>query len=58
VKEFCCGDVVPGCTKMFRFRTDDEILGAVAEHARVDHALAEVPAALVAQVRGAIRLAA
>ena len=53
MKEFACGDVVPGCTA--RFSGDvDGILGQVAAHARADHGLHDVPPALVAQVLAAI----
>ncbi len=54
MKQFCCGDVVPGCTATFRGTTDDEILNQVGQHARRDHGLTEVPAALISQVRAHI----
>lgn len=50
MKTFSCGAVVPGCTATFRAPTDDDILGQVAEHARRDHGLTEIPAELVEQV--------
>ena len=53
MKQFSCGDVVPGCRRTFR-GTEDDVLAAVAEHARVDHGLAAVPVELVEQVRGAM----
>ncbi|WP_432492475.1 DUF1059 domain-containing protein [Kineococcus gypseus] len=53
MKKFRCGDVVPGCTRAFTGSTD-EVLLAVAGHARADHGLAELPAELVEQVRGAL----
>ena len=53
MKQFSCGDVVPGCRRTFQ-GADDAILSAVAAHARDDHGLAEIPAALVEQVRGHI----
>ncbi|WP_432571427.1 DUF1059 domain-containing protein [Kineococcus sp. SYSU DK005] len=53
MKKFRCGDVVPGCTRAFTGSVD-EILLAVAAHARADHGLAEVPEPLLAQVRGAV----
>ncbi|NAZ84981.1 DUF1059 domain-containing protein [Kineococcus indalonis] len=53
MKKFRCGDVVPGCTRAFT-GSSDEILLAVAAHARADHGLSEVPAELVLQVRGAM----
>ena len=55
MKQFACGDVVPHCTRTFLEPTDEEILAAVAEHARVDHGLSEIPPALVEQVLQRIR---
>lgn len=54
MKQFRCGDVVPGCRA--RFTADDEagVLTQVAEHARRDHGMPAVPPELVARVRGAI----
>ena len=50
MKQFACGDVVPGCTRSFR-GTEDEILSAVADHAQRDHGMASVPSSVVDQVR-------
>ncbi|MET0556428.1 MAG: DUF1059 domain-containing protein [Vicinamibacteria bacterium] len=58
MKEFRCGDVVAGCQARFTGSTDDEILKAVAEHAREGHGLTEVPPSLVDQVVAAIRTTA
>jgi predicted small metal-binding protein len=58
VKEFSCGDVVPGCTARFRGNTDDEILSAVAQHAREAHGIDAVSPALADTVRSFIRDAA
>ena len=58
MKEFSCGDVVPGCSARFTARTTDEILAAVATHARDDHGLADIPDELVQQVKSNIRDAA
>lgn len=54
MKQFSCGDVVPGCAQTFRAESDDEILGAVARHAQVDHGMVEIPDELVTTVRGHI----
>lgn len=54
MKRFACGDVVPGCDKSWTCETEDEILGNVAQHARVDHGLQDIPAELVEQVRAKI----
>ena len=55
MKEFCCGDIVPGCTARFQGQSEEEILAQVAEHAREDHQMSEVPDEVVAQVRSLIR---
>lgn len=54
MKQFSCGDVVPGCGRAFRASTDLEILTAVVDHARTDHGLSFVPDSMVAQVRDRI----
>lgn len=54
MKQFRCGDVVPGCTSVFT-GSEDEILAGVARHARQDHGLAEVSPELVLAVRGAMQ---
>lgn len=53
MKQFACGDVVPGCTRTFT-GTDSDILRAVAAHAHSDHGLNSIPDTLIAQVRGHI----
>ena len=50
MKEFSCGDVVPGCVAKFHGQSNQEILTAVAAHARDAHGLNEVPSELVSQV--------
>jgi len=57
MKNFRCGDVVPGCTRAFT-GTEDDILTQVARHARADHGLFEIPPELVHQVRSAMTLVA
>jgi len=55
MKQFCCGDIVPGCKVSFQGATDEEILGAVATHARKDHGLTDISPDLVSQVRSKIK---
>lgn len=55
MKQFFCGDVVPGCTARFEAPTEDEILMQVAEHAKNGHGMSEVPLELVEKVRALIR---
>jgi predicted small metal-binding protein len=51
MKAFACGAVVPGCTATFTAPTEEELLARVAEHARRDHGMEQVPAEVLAQVR-------
>jgi predicted small metal-binding protein len=50
VKEFRCGDIVPGCPTKFEGESNDEILEQVAVHARDEHGMDEVPPEVVDQV--------
>ena len=55
MKQFACGDIVPGCTAKYQLDTEEDILAAVAEHARDVHGLDEVPESMIAEVRSRIR---
>ncbi len=50
MKQFACGDVVPGCDTRFEAEDDAGILGQVATHATEDHGMTEIPDSLVQQV--------
>jgi len=54
MKQFACGDVVPGCDARWVCDTEDEILARVAVHARESHGLDDVPPELVDEVRSRI----
>lgn len=54
MKSFACGDVVPGCTAIFR-GSEAEIMQQVAHHARNDHGMTEGSSSVVEQVRSNIR---
>jgi predicted small metal-binding protein len=54
MKRFACGDVVPGCRASWVCSTDDEILAQVAQHARSEHGMENVPADVVDAVRAHI----
>ena len=51
MKRFSCGAVVTGCTATFEAESDEQILAQVADHARRDHGMAEVPDEVAEQVR-------
>ena len=54
MKEFRCGDLVPGCPTLIEAESEEEILEQVAVHAREAHAMDEVPPEVVDQVRASI----
>jgi predicted small metal-binding protein len=58
MKSFACGDVVPSCTATWLCSTDDELMAAVALHAHQVHGIADLPDAVVAQVRSRILVVA
>ena len=55
VKTFTCGAVVAGCTASFAAETEEEILEQVAQHARDEHGMSEVPDEVVRQVLANLR---
>ncbi len=50
MKQFACGDVVPGCGRVFS-GSEEQVLAEVAQHARADHGMDSIPDDLVVQVR-------
>jgi len=58
MKEFSCGDVVPGCKARFRADTEEELLRQVAAHARDGHGLQQISPDLVKAVKSKIRTTA
>jgi predicted small metal-binding protein len=55
MKTFACGAVVAGCTASFAAETEEDILDQVAQHAREDHGMTEIPEELVRQVQANLR---
>lgn len=54
MKQFACGDVVPGCQAIFRAESEDAILGQVAAHARDAHGMVDLPDDVMSAVRANI----
>ncbi|HWI07680.1 MAG TPA: DUF1059 domain-containing protein [Solirubrobacteraceae bacterium] len=54
MKQFRCGEVVPGCEWTIEGESDEQILEQVAEHARDAHGMDEVPPDVQDRVRGLI----
>jgi predicted small metal-binding protein len=55
MKQFACGDIVPGCTEQYQLPSEEAILAAVARHARDVHGLDDIPEDMIANVRARIR---
>lgn len=55
MKTFTCGAVVAGCTASFTAENEEGILEQVAQHARDEHGMTEVPEDVVHQVIANIR---
>jgi predicted small metal-binding protein len=54
MKEFRCGELIPGCEAKFDGETDEQILQQVATHAREEHGMDEVPPEVVDRIRASI----
>ncbi len=55
MKQFACGDVVPGCAATFSRPTEDELLADVGAHAAAEHGMTEVPPEVLDQVKAGIK---
>ena len=51
MKQFACGELVPGCAHVLSADSVDEILEQVAVHARDDHGMPEVPPEVADRIR-------
>ncbi len=54
MKQFACGEVVPGCEAHFESESEAEILREVRAHARDEHGMPEVPPEVVDSIRAKI----
>lgn len=54
MKEFKCGELVPGCDTVIQGESDEEILEKTAVHAREEHGMDEVPPEVQDTVRASI----
>jgi predicted small metal-binding protein len=54
-KTVSCRDVGSDCDFVARGNSEEEIMSQVAEHARVEHNMSEVPADVQDKLRAAIR---
>lgn len=54
MREFRCGEIVPGCDAVFRAESDAEIIAQATEHSRTEHGIDEVPPEVVETIRASI----
>jgi predicted small metal-binding protein len=54
MKQFSCGDVVPGCTWVTRREDEDELWGEISSHAEEAHGMDDVPPEVVDMIRQVI----
>ena len=54
MKQFNCGDVVPGCQCVTRARGRGHLFEEIHTHAREEHGMDEVPPEVVSAIQGAI----
>ena len=54
MKEFRCGELVPGCETVIEGESEEAVLEQVAVHAREAHGMDEVPPDVEDNVRAAI----
>ena len=55
MKEFRCGELVPGCGAKFESESEDELFEQISAHARDEHGMDEVPPEVVDQIRARIQ---
>ena len=54
MKQFKCGDVVPGCQWVTRSEDENQLLEEISTHARDAHGMDEVPPEVVDQIHAVI----
>jgi predicted small metal-binding protein len=54
MKQFNCGDVVPGCQWITRSDDEHELFERIGTHARDEHGMDEVPPEVVDQIQSVI----
>jgi predicted small metal-binding protein len=54
MKQFKCGDVVPGCQWVTRSDDEQELFEDIHSHARAAHGMDEVPPEVLASIQNVI----
>jgi predicted small metal-binding protein len=55
MKQFACGELVPGCDAKFQSESEPELFEQITSHARDEHGMDEVPPEVVEQIRERIQ---
>jgi predicted small metal-binding protein len=55
MKQFNCGDVVPGCEWVARNEDEQELFAEIHVHAQETHGMHEVPPEVMDMIRAVIR---
>ncbi len=55
MKQFKCGEVVPGCKWVARGEGEEELWVEISSHARDTHGMDEVPPEVVDEIRDKIK---
>ena len=55
MKQFNCGEVVPGCQWVARGEAEEELWVEISSHARDAHGMDEVPPEVVDEIRDKIK---
>lgn len=55
-KKFACGDVVNGCDWSATANDEAELFKKIAEHAKHDHGMSEIPDEIISKVRSKIKI--
>jgi predicted small metal-binding protein len=54
MRQFRCGDVVPGCEWVTRSEDDEQLFADIQDHAREAHGMDEVPPEVVHAIQAVI----
>lgn len=54
-KKFACGDVVNGCAWSASANEEEELFKKIAEHAKHDHGISEIPKELLDKIRSKVK---
>ena len=54
-KKFACGDVVSGCGWSTTASDENELFQKIAEHAKTDHNMTEIPDEIIQKVKSKIQ---